>query len=44
MEKAEEEERARESAFDWWLILKILIVLAIIFLLVLIAIGNAKRR
>jgi hypothetical protein len=42
--EAEDRERAKKGQFDWWLFFKILIALAIAALLVLIALGNMRRR
>lgn len=39
----EKEEAERSSAFDWWMLIKFLILLAIIALLILIALSNLKR-
>jgi hypothetical protein len=42
-ENAEKEERSRSGSFDWWTLLKILIVIFILALLFLIALGNTRR-
>ncbi len=42
--QVEERERARNSKFDWWLVLKIFIIILIICLVLFIAIGNLRRR
>lgn len=43
LKRAESEYEGKKTKFDWWLIIKILIVLAILFLLLLIALGNMRR-
>jgi hypothetical protein len=40
---ADDEERARAKPFDWWMLIKILIVLLILFILLLIALSNMKN-
>lgn len=42
--KAMDDERRRQGEFDWWFLIKILIVFLILFLLVLIALSNLKKR
>lgn len=42
-ENAEKEERSRSEKFDWWTLIKILIVIFILALLFLIALGNTRR-
>ena len=44
MQKVMEEEEARGKAFDWWFLIKLLIIFGILFLLLLIALSNLKRR
>lgn len=41
---AEEEARKRSAGFDWWTIIKVLIILLILFLLAIIALSNLKKR
>jgi hypothetical protein len=44
IETVAEEERGKGRRFDWWFLIKILIVLLILFLLILIALSNLRRR
>lgn len=44
LNEVREEEQARSSPFDWWLIIKLLILGLIIFLVVLIGLSNMKKR
>jgi len=44
LNETREAERSRSSPFDWWLLIKILIIGLIIFLLILIGLSNLKRR
>jgi len=39
-----QEERERSSGFDWWLLVKVLIIGLIIFLSILIGLSNMKKR
>jgi hypothetical protein len=39
-----EDERGRSSPFDWWLLIKLLILGLIIFLVILIGLSNMKKR
>ncbi len=44
LSEARDEERSRASPFDWWLLIKVLIVGLIIFLVILIGLSNMKKR
>jgi len=43
VKRVEEEQSRKAKAFDWWLLIKILIIALILFLIVLIALGNTRR-
>ena len=42
--RALEAEQRRDGAFDWWMLIKVLIVFLILALVVLIALSNLKKR
>jgi len=44
VQQIEQQERTRNKAFDWWMLMKILIVFAIVILLGMIALSNLKKR
>ncbi len=44
LSETREEENARSSPFDWWLLVKLLILALIIFLVILIGLSNMKKR
>lgn len=44
LNETREAEQSRSSPFDWWLLIKILIIGLIIFLLILIGLSNLKKR
>jgi hypothetical protein len=44
LSEAREQEAARQSPFDWWLLIKLLILGLIIFLVILIGLSNMKKR
>lgn len=39
-----QDEKAKERAFNWWFLIKILIIFAIFFLVILIVLGSARKR
>lgn len=44
LSETREDERGRSSPFDWWLLIKLLILGLIIFLVILIGLSNMKKR
>lgn len=44
LNETREDEKARERPFNWWLLVKFLIIAFIIFLVVLIGLSNMKKR
>lgn len=44
LSEAKEAERERSYPFDWWLLIKLLIIGLIIFLVILIGLSNMKKR
>jgi hypothetical protein len=44
LNETREDERARERPFNWWLLIKFLVIAFIIFLVILIGLSNMKKR
>lgn len=44
LNETREDEKARERPFNWWLLVKVLIIAFIIFLVILIGLSNMKKR